>query len=66
MRVYDRIRLDDPTGKLADDATLALGNAYFAVGKFMKVMPVDYRRVLEQQKLQAAEVLAQAEQLARH
>lgn len=36
MRVYDRIRLDDPTGKLADDATLALGNAYFAAGKFMK------------------------------
>jgi len=23
VRVYDRIRLDDPTGKLADDATLA-------------------------------------------
>lgn len=36
MRVFDRIRLDDPTGKLADDATLALGNAYFAEGKFMK------------------------------
>lgn len=36
MRVYDRIRLDDPTGKLADDATLALGNAHFAAGKFMK------------------------------
>lgn len=36
MRVYDRIRLDDPTGKLADDATLAAGNAYFAAGKFMK------------------------------
>lgn len=36
MRVFDRIRLDDPTGKLADDATLALGNAYFDAGKFMK------------------------------
>jgi outer membrane protein assembly factor BamD (BamD/ComL family) len=36
MRVFDRIRLDDPTGKLADDATLALGNAYFANRKFMK------------------------------
>ncbi|MEX0818274.1 MAG: outer membrane protein assembly factor BamD [Pirellulaceae bacterium] len=36
MRVFDRIRLDDPTGKLADDATLALGNAHFAAGKFMK------------------------------
>ena len=36
MRVFDRIRLDDPTGKLADDATLALGNAYFARKKFLK------------------------------
>ena len=36
MRVFDRIRLDDPTGKLADDATLALANAYFAREDFMK------------------------------
>jgi outer membrane protein assembly factor BamD (BamD/ComL family) len=36
MRVFDRIRLDDPTGKLADDATLALANAYFAEGRFDK------------------------------
>ena len=36
MRIYDRIRLDDPTGKLADDATLALGNAHFASGDFLK------------------------------
>ena len=36
MRIYDRIRLDDPTGKLADDATLALGNAHFAAGNFLK------------------------------
>lgn len=28
-RILHRIRLDDPTGKLADDATLALANAYF-------------------------------------
>ena len=28
-RVFNNIRLEDPTGKLADDATLALGNAYF-------------------------------------
>jgi len=28
-RIFHRIRLDDPTGKLADDATLALANAYF-------------------------------------
>ncbi len=36
MRIYDRIRLDDPTGKLADDATLALGNAHFAASNFLK------------------------------
>lgn len=36
MRVFDRIRLDDPTGKLADDATLAMGNAYFRRGKFLR------------------------------
>lgn len=28
-RIFHRIRLDDPSGKLADDATMALGNAYF-------------------------------------
>lgn len=28
-RVFNNIRLEDPTGKLADDATMALGNAYF-------------------------------------
>jgi outer membrane protein assembly factor BamD (BamD/ComL family) len=36
MRVYDRIRLDDPTGKLADDATLALATAHFADGSYAK------------------------------
>lgn len=35
VRVFDRIRLDDPTGRLADDATLAAGNAYFAKGRFL-------------------------------
>ena len=35
VRVYDRIRLDDPTGKLADDATLAAGNAYFAKQRYL-------------------------------
>ena len=35
VRVFDRIRIDDPTGKLADDATLAAGNAYFASGRFL-------------------------------
>ncbi len=36
MRVFDKIRVDDPTGRLADDATLAAGNEYFAEGKFYK------------------------------
>jgi outer membrane protein assembly factor BamD (BamD/ComL family) len=36
LRVYDKIRIDDPTGKLADDATLAAGNEQFASGKFYK------------------------------
>ncbi len=36
IRIYDRMRLDDPTGKLADDATIAAGNASFAKGNFDK------------------------------
>ncbi len=36
IRVYDRMRLDDPTGKLADDATLAAANAYFLKGDYQK------------------------------
>jgi outer membrane protein assembly factor BamD (BamD/ComL family) len=36
FRVYDKIRVDDPTGKLSDDATLAAANAYFARGDFFK------------------------------
>lgn len=34
-RIFHRIRLDDPTGKLADDATLALANAYFQAGNWL-------------------------------
>jgi outer membrane protein assembly factor BamD (BamD/ComL family) len=29
IKVYERIRLDDPTGPLADDATMATANFYF-------------------------------------
>lgn len=37
LRVFDKMRtLDDPGGRLADDATLALGNEAFAAGKFYK------------------------------
>lgn len=33
-RILHRIRVDDPTGKLSDDATMALGNAYFEDGRY--------------------------------
>ncbi len=36
IRIFDRIRIDDPTGRLADDATLAAGNAWFARGRFIE------------------------------
>jgi outer membrane protein assembly factor BamD (BamD/ComL family) len=36
LRQYEKIRLDDPTGKLADDATLAVGNAHFKARRFLK------------------------------
>ena len=29
VKLFDRIRIDDPAGKLADDATIAAANAYF-------------------------------------
>lgn len=36
LRQYEKIRLDDPTGKLADDATLAVANAHFKSRRFLK------------------------------
>lgn len=46
IKVYDRIRLDDPTGRLADDATLAAANAMFAKGRYDQadVFYTDYIR----------------------
>ncbi len=35
VRIFDKIRLDDPTGKLADDATLAAGNAHFRAKNYI-------------------------------
>ena len=32
-RILHRIRIDDPSGKLADDATYALGSAYMAINR---------------------------------
>jgi outer membrane protein assembly factor BamD (BamD/ComL family) len=36
IRVFDKIRVDNPTGRLSDDATLAIANENFARGKFHK------------------------------
>lgn len=36
LRIFDKIRVDDPTGRLSDDATLAAGNEHFASRKFNK------------------------------
>jgi TolA-binding protein len=36
IRVLDRIRLDDPTSPLADDATLMIANTLFARGKYVE------------------------------
>lgn len=35
-RVLDRIRLDDPTGKLSDDATFMLGQAFYDVHRYFE------------------------------
>jgi outer membrane assembly lipoprotein YfiO len=50
LRVFDRIRIDDPTGKLADDATLALANGYFEARRFMDASDTyeDLRRTYPQ------------------
>jgi TolA-binding protein len=34
MKVYENIRLNDPTGPLADDAIMATGNSYFRRGRY--------------------------------
>ena len=34
VHTYDRIRIDDPTGDLADDATMASANAFFSREKY--------------------------------
>jgi outer membrane protein assembly factor BamD (BamD/ComL family) len=36
LRVFDKIQVDDPTGKLADDAVMARANEHFAKGEFEK------------------------------
>lgn len=34
IKAYERVRLNDPTGPLADDSLMAMGNAYFRAGRF--------------------------------
>jgi TolA-binding protein len=34
MKNYDNIRIDDPTGPLADDSIMAMGNSYFVRGRY--------------------------------
>ncbi len=34
LKVYENIRLNDPTGPLADDAIMATGNSYFLRGRY--------------------------------
>jgi outer membrane protein assembly factor BamD (BamD/ComL family) len=34
LKIYERIRLDDPNGPLADDATMATANFHFVNGRF--------------------------------
>ena len=34
LKVYERIRLEDPTGQLADDSIMATANAYFLKGRW--------------------------------
>ena len=36
IKALDSIRLDDPTGKLADDATMLAANTYFVAGRYRK------------------------------
>ncbi len=36
IRIYDKIRLDDPTGRLADDATMAAANANFRQERYVE------------------------------
>jgi outer membrane protein assembly factor BamD (BamD/ComL family) len=36
LRIFDKICVDDPTGRLSDDATLASANEHFAAGDFLK------------------------------
>jgi outer membrane protein assembly factor BamD (BamD/ComL family) len=46
MRIFDKLRLEDPTGKLADDAVFATANAHFANGDFISASG-DYQALID-------------------
>lgn len=46
MRIFDKLRLEDPTGKLADDAVYATANAHFAMGDYITASG-DYKALIE-------------------
>jgi outer membrane protein assembly factor BamD (BamD/ComL family) len=46
MRIFDKLRLEDPTGKLADDAVYATANAHFANGDYITASG-DYKALID-------------------
>jgi len=54
VRIFDKIRLDDPTGRLADDATMAAASAHFIRGEFNEAerFLADLRRTYPESKHQ--------------
>jgi outer membrane protein assembly factor BamD (BamD/ComL family) len=46
MRIFDKLRLEDPTGGLADDAVFATANAHFANGDYITASG-DYKALIE-------------------
>lgn len=46
LRILDKLRLEDPTGKLADDAVFATANAHFARGDYITASG-DYKALIE-------------------
>jgi outer membrane protein assembly factor BamD (BamD/ComL family) len=60
IKVYERIRLDDPTGPLADDATMATANYYFVNHRYEDA---DYYYGLVRSEFPKSEFMLQAHTL---
>ena len=59
MRSYDKVRIDDPTGPLADDSIMATANAYFVSGRCKRrllLQPAAQRISQERAPIQGASV----------